>query len=95
MQLTDALFNWIQIKIVWQARPSDRSARDTVHFFEEMLREDHQIEQLELEKKKEDQQYVVTYQKQGETESHTFPIETAEKLLKDILAEPKYNQSFE
>ncbi|SFJ05522.1 hypothetical protein [Thermoflavimicrobium dichotomicum] len=41
MQLKDALFNWLQIQIVWDARPSDRSARDTVLFFEEILREDH------------------------------------------------------
>ena len=37
MKLTDALFNWLQIRIVGDARPRDRSARDTVQFFEQIL----------------------------------------------------------
>lgn len=32
MQLMDTLFNWLQIKVVWDARPADRSAKDTVEF---------------------------------------------------------------
>lgn len=93
MQLTDALFNWLQIQIVWEARPNDRSARDTVLFFEEMLREDHQVTQLT--KKIDQHTYVIEYEQNGEAKSQTFPREAAEQLLKDIMAEPKYNQSFE
>ncbi|MBA4494282.1 hypothetical protein ACFO25_05650 [Paenactinomyces guangxiensis] len=93
MQLTDALFNWLQIQIVWEARSSDRSARDTVLFFEEILREDHQVEKLE--KKIDGDHYVIKYEQNGSAKSQTYPREAAEKLLKDILAEPKYNQSFE
>lgn len=93
MQLRDALFNWLQIQIVWEGRPSDRSARDTVLFFEEMLREDHQI--TRIEKKKDQHQYVIQYEKDGEMHTETFPREAADQLYKDILAEPKYNQSFE
>lgn len=93
MQLKDALFNWLQIQIVQDARPSDRSARDTVQFFEKMLHEDHGVEQLE--KQKEENQYVVRYQQSGEEKEEVFPKVIAEKLLQDILAEPKYNQTFE
>ncbi|MGA8941392.1 MAG: hypothetical protein WB502_01545 [Thermoactinomyces sp.] len=93
MQLKDALFNWLQIRVVQDARPSDRSARDTVHFFEEILREDHGVEQLE--KKIEENLYVVCYKQSGEEKVEKFPREMAEKLLQDILAEPKYNQTFE
>ncbi len=93
LQLTDALFNWLQIQIVWEARPNDRSARDTVLFFEEMLREDHQVSQLT--KKIQQDTYVIDYEQNGEPRSQSFPRDAAEQLLKDILAEPKYNQSFE
>ncbi len=93
MQLKDALFNWLQIQVVQDARPSDRSARDTAQFFEEMLHDDHGVEQLE--KQKEGNQYVVRYQQSGEKKEEKFPKEIAEKLLQDILAEPKYNQTFD
>jgi hypothetical protein len=93
MQLKDALFNWLQIQVVQDARPSDRSARDTVQFFEEMLREDHRVEHLE--KRKEKDRYVVCYQVDGEEREEIFSKDTAEQLLRDIMAEPKYNQVFE
>lgn len=94
MRLNDALFNWLQIEIVREARPSDRSAADTVRFFEEMLREDHHV--VSIHKQLKDTEYVLTYQVQDQEkeETITFPREAAEKLLQDILAEPKYNQSF-
>ena len=93
MQLKDALFNWLQIQVVQDARPSDRSARDTVQFFEEMLHEDHHVDHLE--KRKEKDRYVVSYQVDGEEKEEVFPKDMAEQLLRDILAEPKYNQTFE
>jgi hypothetical protein len=93
MQLTDALFNWLQIHIVWEARPSDRSAKDTVLFFEELLKEDHQVEQLEKEKNQG--HYIVKFRLNGNEQTQMFPKEAAEKLLKDIISEPRYNQSFE
>lgn len=93
MELREALFNWLQIQIVWDKRPSDRSARDTVHFFEELLAEKHQVTQIE--KKLEQNQYVLEYEQNGEKQSISFPRDSAEKLYQDILAEPKYNQSFE
>jgi hypothetical protein len=93
MRLEDALFNWLQIQIVWDARPSDRSAKDTVLFFEQILREDHQV--TKLEKKKEGAFYRIDYERNGQPESVTFPCFAAEKLLQDIINEPKYNQSFD
>lgn len=93
MRLSDALFNWLQMHIVWKARQTDRSAKDTVLFFEEMLREDHQVEQLEIAIKEE--QYEISFRCEGEKKQQFFPIERAEKLLQEIMREPKYNQSFE
>lgn len=91
MQLQDALFNWLQIQIVWEARPSDRSAKDTVRFFETMLEEDHQVTEITKTKQKEAACYLVEYVQSGEKKMIEFPAETADKLLNDILQEPRYN----
>jgi hypothetical protein len=93
MRLKDVLFNWLQIQIVRDARPSDRSARDTVRFFEEMLREDHGV--TVLQKRVEKNRYIVEYEQNGEKQAEAFAREAAEQLLKDIMSEPRYNQSFE
>ncbi|WP_044642448.1 hypothetical protein [Risungbinella massiliensis] len=91
MQIKDAIFNWLQIQIVWDARPSDRSAKDTATFFEQMLKEDHQVLNLTSTQDKEAACYVVEYEQNGEKQKQMFPKELAEKLLQDILQEPKYN----
>jgi hypothetical protein len=93
MQLKDALFNWLQIRIVWDARQSDRSARDTVRFFEDLLREDHGV--TDPVKREEGSDYVVRYLREGKEEEARFPRDEADRLLKDIQAEPRYNQCFE
>ncbi|SHE62653.1 hypothetical protein SAMN05444392_102118 [Seinonella peptonophila] len=95
IQLTNALFNWLQIQVVWNARPTDRSAKDTVSFFQDLLREDHEIDQLELELDKEKRVYIISYLQKGEAHQQLFPQEEAEKLLQEIIREPRYNQSFE
>lgn len=95
MQLRDALFNWLQIQIVWDARPSDRSAKDSALFFEQILREDHQVESLTKRKQKEAACYEVEFEQNGNKQTMQFPAEAAEQLLNDILNEPKYNQMFE
>lgn len=85
----DALFNWLQIRIVWDARPRDRSARDTVEFFEQILKEDHQVKELKIEK--EDSVYRVHYLQGEEWQSQEFDRDFAEQLLRDIEAEPRFN----
>lgn len=89
MQQRDALFNWLQIQIVWNARPNDASAKDTAKFFQTMLEEDHQITELKLEK--QETMYEIHYQQSGDEQTISFPAEMAEKLLRDITEEPKYN----
>ncbi len=90
MQLKNALFNWLQIKIVQEARPFDSSAKDTVDFFQTVLAEDHEVTELQMELNSNE--YVISFNQQGQEQSQTFSAELAEKLLKDITEEPKYNQ---
>ncbi|MBN2908406.1 hypothetical protein JQC72_02570 [Polycladomyces sp. WAk] len=90
MQLMDALFNWLQIKVVWDARPADRSAKDTVEFFAQMLREDHGVEVTGVTL--EGDHYLVRFEKDGQTSEQRFEREAVEQLLSFIESEPKFNQ---
>ena len=89
MTVQDALFNWLQIKIVADARPEDGAARETVAFFEQVLREDHRAERVEIADK-DDTMIHVRYETEGKGKRQMFDRHIAEKLLSDIEAEPKY-----
>lgn len=89
MKLSDALFNWLQIAIVAEARPTDKSAHDTVLFFENILKEDHEV--VEVKREVTEDHYVLHFLQNGEKKTETLFRESADKLLQDILAEPKYN----
>ncbi|USG67519.1 hypothetical protein NDK47_09695 [Brevibacillus ruminantium] len=90
MKREDALANWLQIKLVAEARPEDRSAADTASFFEEILREDHKASELSYHA--EEHCYVVTALFDDERSERRFDREEAETLLRAIESEPRYNQ---
>ncbi|PTX65066.1 hypothetical protein C8P63_101294 [Melghirimyces profundicolus] len=92
MNLRDALFNWLQIKVVWEARPRDRSAEETTRFFWEILSKDHRVEEVQVQR--EEEGYRVVYRRKGEEESLRFDSDQVEQLLLNIEAEPKYNRQF-
>lgn len=91
MKLQDALFNWLQIRIVADARPEDNAARETVDFFADILQEDHHLSHVAISAVDETM-YHVQYEAEGKTKRQLFDRETAEQLLADIEANPKYNQ---
>ncbi|MFC0216323.1 hypothetical protein ACFFK0_28400 [Paenibacillus chartarius] len=90
MKLQDALFNWLQIRIVAEARPDDRAAMDTRDFFEQILREDHHLSHFEVSRVDETMIHI-RYTADGTTKLQMFDREQAEQLLADIEANPKYN----
>ncbi|MDA8353897.1 MAG: hypothetical protein M0Z65_12120 [Firmicutes bacterium] len=90
MNLRDALFNWLQIMVVQEARPRDRSAVETARFFRHILEEDHGVEEIKVEREQEE--YRVSLDRNGEEERFQFDREQVEQLLSSIEAEPKYNQ---
>ncbi|MFE5319899.1 hypothetical protein ACFQ88_14430 [Paenibacillus sp. NPDC056579] len=90
MKLEDAFFNWLQMKIVSEARPDDRAAEDTRLFFEEILREDHSVTSYQITD--DDSKIVITYQIGEEVKKLQFEKEYAEQLLTDINSNPIYNQ---
>lgn len=53
----DALYNWLTIKTVAEARPHDAAAQETYLLFHNMLHEDHQLRDVTVEKRR----YVFGY----------------------------------
>ena len=90
MKLDDALYNWLQIRIVADARPHDRSALDTAAFFQDILSEDHQVSDLQY--KKEGDAYWLHCVTGGNETSRRYDAEAVESLLNAIQSEPRYNQ---
>ncbi|MBU8906732.1 hypothetical protein [Desertibacillus haloalkaliphilus] len=90
MNIQDAIYNWLSIKVVADARPDDDAARDTYEFFDEMLTNDLEIEKVEITQ--DDVLYYVHYWIAGEEHKKQYPIELIDALLDSINAEPKYNE---
>ena len=90
MNLQDAIYNWLSIKVVAEARPDDLAATDTFRFFDDILKEDHQIETIKV--MVNGPWYYVTFKSQGSEETKQYPIELVDALLESINTEPKYNQ---
>ncbi|MCF6410416.1 hypothetical protein [Pseudalkalibacillus salsuginis] len=89
MNLQDALYNWLTIKKVSDERKDDQAAKDTLDFFEEMLRDDHQVADLQIEKKPPF--YHIHFKIDGKDYKKQFPIELIDALYEAIESEPKYN----
>jgi hypothetical protein len=90
MVLQDALFNWLQIKIVSDARPEDGAAKETLDFFEQILTEDHKLTSFGISGSDETMLYV-QYEVDGKVKKQMIDRERAGQLLTDINSNPKYN----
>jgi len=90
MTFDDALFNWLQIELVANARLDDRAAADTRDFFVQVLTEDHGVSGLHIAKTDETMVHV-KFERNGSTKLQMYPLEAAEQLLADIRSNPKYN----
>ncbi|MBP1992820.1 hypothetical protein [Paenibacillus eucommiae] len=91
MTLQDALFNWLQMVIVAEARPDDHAAQATMGFFEQILTEDHGLTDFYIDSK-DDEMIYICYEHEDVIKKKVFDREAAEKLLEDILSNPKYNE---
>lgn len=90
MVFQDAIFNWLQIKVVSDARPEDNAAKETLEFFEQILHEDHLLTEFSITQIDETM-YHVQYVKEGTSKKQMFDKERIEQLLTDINSNPKYN----
>ncbi|MEX2462434.1 MAG: hypothetical protein WD469_14235 [Paenibacillaceae bacterium] len=90
MVLQDALFNWLQMKIVSDARPDDGAAKETLDFFGIILTEDHHLSDV-VEGSEDESRLFIQFVVDGESKKQLFDRERAEQLLTDINSNPKYN----
>lgn len=85
MKLEDALFNWLQIERVAEARPDDEAALDTRDFFLQVLREDHGVNQVYVTSEDATMVYVRIVKEEGGTKLFFFDREAAEQLVNDVF----------
>lgn len=90
MKLEDALFNWLQIERVADARPDDRAALDTRDFFLQILQEDHGVSRVSIAREDATMVHVRIEKEEGGTKLFLFDREAAGQLLADIVANPRY-----
>lgn len=90
MKFEDALFNWLQIQLVADARPEDQAAIETLAFFAQVLTEDHGLTSFVVAKTDETMIHV-KYEKDGRSKLQLYPRELGSQLLTDIESNPKYN----
>lgn len=83
----DALYNWLTIKIVAEARPHDAAAQETYSLFRHILHEDHQVKHVTVEKKED--MYLVTYEQEKNVKSTKFPLELIDCFLEQMNREPE------
>lgn len=91
MNLQDTLYNWVQIKLVANARPEDNAAKETCDFFEQILFEDHKLTSIAIDRKDDTMLHIAYEQGDGSKKKKMFNIEDCEQLLQDINSNPKYN----
>lgn len=90
--LQDALYNWLTIKVVSDERPEDTPAKETMDLFEDILKEEHGLTNIKVEK--ESEMYFVHFVKNGEEKSSRFPVDLIEVMLNQIKSEPEKYKSY-
>jgi methionine-rich copper-binding protein CopC len=85
--LQDALYNWLTIKVVADARPNDQAAKETELFFAEILKKDFHVTNISVTKN--EVMYAIKYEKDNEEKTARFPVELIEVMLEQINSEPE------
>ncbi|WP_202076634.1 hypothetical protein [Caldalkalibacillus salinus] len=91
MKLDDAIFNWLQIRHVAEMKPDDEAAQDTYEFFTTILEEDHHLTDIEV--KLEDNMHIVSFVKDEQERSKTYPSEFVHQLYHDLENMHDQNQT--
>ncbi|MDR4886645.1 hypothetical protein RGU12_03655 [Fredinandcohnia sp. QZ13] len=91
--LQDAIYNWLTIKIVAEARPDDKAAKETFDLFEDILVNEFKLKDIQIQK--DDVMYLVNYTIDGEAKSARFPTELIEVMHNQISQHPERYQNYE
>lgn len=87
MTVFDAMSNWLQLKIVLEARPDDEAAKVSLEHVADILGDVHQVKITEV--KKDEMKYYITYLHEENEQVHGVPVEIAETLLQFINQNPE------
>ncbi len=88
MKIEDAIFNWLQIVVVFEARQEDHAAKETADFFRMVLTDDFNITEISYDR--DPFKYTVTYEIDGKKEKNEYDLVLVDKLISDIENEPKF-----
>lgn len=90
--LHDVLYNWLTIKVVSDARPSDSAAKDTTDLFEEIMTTEYGVSDIDISK--DESMYYISYTQAGESKKDRFPIELIEVMLNQINENPEKYKNY-
>lgn len=90
--LQDALYNWLTIKVVVDARPDDTAARETMDLFRSILDEEHKVTDITVSK--DDSMYHLVVDAAGESKKARFPIELIDVMVNQIQSEPEKYRNY-
>ncbi|WP_078547379.1 hypothetical protein [Litchfieldia alkalitelluris] len=90
--IQDALYNWLSIKIVADARPDDTAAVETYKMFDNILKDDHKVRDIVITK--DDVMYYVSYIHEEVEKKTRFPIELIDVMFNQIADEPEKYKNY-
>ncbi|MEH7251350.1 hypothetical protein V7111_04425 [Neobacillus niacini] len=82
----DALYNWLSIKVVCDARPEDTAASETLDLFNGIIKDEHHLTNIDVTT--DEMMYYVSFTHEGEAKKTRFPRELIEVMLNQINQEP-------
>jgi hypothetical protein len=88
----DTLYNWLTIKVVYDARPDDSAAKETTELFEEILKNEHHVSNIQVTT--DERFYYITYQEGEEAKKTRYPREYIEVTLNQINQNPDRYQNY-
>ena len=91
--LQDAMYNWLSIKVVCDARPDDTAAMETEKAFYRILEEEYKVSSVQI--RREEELYIITYTINDEELTYRFPRELIECILVSINENPQRYRNYE
>jgi hypothetical protein len=92
LNLQDALYNWLTIKVVKDERPDDKAAVETTELFDDILQKDHGVSDIIVTT--DAVMYYVEYKHQNEVKKVRYPRELIEITLNQINKEPEKYENY-
>ncbi|MGG0720297.1 hypothetical protein ABE096_22355 [Robertmurraya massiliosenegalensis] len=90
--IQDAIYNWLTIKVVIDARPDDTAAVETEKMFYDILLEKHFLSNIEVSQ--DEDMYYVHFEQQGERKKQRFPRELIDVMLNQINQQPEKYRNY-